>query len=177
MTTRKIAIVTLGVGAIVLGSVTAIFAIGGYRINFTPSYALGLWKIEPLARDVQTGDRVFICPPPGDGAALALARGYLPRGLCPSGTGPLIKTVAALPGQSVEIDGQVFIDGQPLPNSFVLEADAQGRAMPVHHGGIVTDGTLFLHSDFVGSYDSRYFGPLPNEGTLGFAWEVLTFTR
>jgi len=37
------------------------------------------------------------------------------------------------------------------------------------------DGTLFLHSDFVGSYDSRYFGPLPAEGTLGLAQEVLTF--
>ena len=43
-------------------------------------------------------------------------------------------------------------------------------------GGIVPKGELFLHSDFVGSYDSRYFGPLPADGILGLARETLTFT-
>jgi type IV secretory pathway protease TraF len=47
--------------------------------------------------------------------------------------------------------------------------------MPVHRGGTVEADALFLHSDFVGSYDSRYFGPLPAEGVLGLAQEVLTF--
>ncbi|ELT51216.1 conjugative transfer signal peptidase TraF [Brucella intermedia] len=175
MTSRRTAILTLGAGTVLLGGMAAAFAFGGYRVNFTPSYAYGLWRIEPLDREVRVGDRLFVCPPPGEAAEIALARGYLPRGLCPSGTGPLIKTVAALPGQSVEIAGQVIIDGEPLSNSSVLEADAEGRAMHIFGGGIVMDGTLYLHSDFVGSYDSRYFGPLPAEGTLGLAREVLTF--
>lgn len=175
MTSRRMALLTLAAGAVFLAGMAAAFALGGYRVNFTPSYPYGLWKIEALDREVRVGDRLFVCPPLGEAATLGLERGYLPRGLCPSGTGPLIKTVAALPGQLVEIDGRVVIDGEPLPESSVLEADAEGRAMPVFGGGTVMDGTLFLHSDYVGSYDSRYFGPLPAEGTLGLAREVLTF--
>jgi conjugative transfer signal peptidase TraF len=175
MTKRRTALAIIGAGAVLLGGMAAAFAFGGYRVNFTPSYAYGLWKIDPLDREVRVGDRLFVCPPAGDMARIGLERGYLPRGLCPSGTGPLIKTVAALPGQSIEVDGQVIIDGEPLASSAVLDEDAEGRAMPIHDGGVVMDGTLFLHSDFVGSYDSRYFGPIPAEGTLGLAREVLTY--
>lgn len=174
MTARRKALAIIGVGAIMLGTLAGAFAWGGYRVNLTPSYAYGLWKIEPLGRAVRSGDRIFICPP-GEVAELGLERGYLPRGLCPSGSGPLIKTVVALAGQSVEIEGRVIIDGKPLSSSRVLEADAEGRSMPVFAGGSVGEGTLFLHSDFVGSYDSRYFGPIPAEGVFGLAREILTF--
>lgn len=176
MSARRNALVILGVGIILIGGIAGTFAIGGYRINFTPSYNLGLWQIVALDREVKTGDRIFICPPDGEAVSLALERHYLPRGLCPSGSGPLIKTVAATAGQTVEIEGQVIIDGHPLHSSRVLTADAEGRPMPVYAGGIIPEGKLFLHSEFVGSYDSRYFGPLPADGTLGLAREVLTFS-
>ncbi|MBB4116372.1 type IV secretory pathway protease TraF [Rhizobium sp. BK226] len=42
-------------------------------------------------------------------------------------------------------------------------------------GGIVPPGYLFLHSSFEGSYDSRYFGPVPDAGILGLARPVFTF--
>jgi len=42
-------------------------------------------------------------------------------------------------------------------------------------GGVVPLGHLYLHSSFVGSYDSRYFGPVPAEGVLGRAVPVITF--
>lgn len=176
MTARRNALVILGAGAIILGGIASTFAFGRYRINFTPSYNLGLWQIVPLDREVRAGDRIFICPPNGKAVELALVRHYLPRGLCASGSGPLIKTVAATAGQSVEVGDQVMIDGSPLRSSRVLAADAEGRAMPVYAGGIIPEGTVFLHSEFVGSYDSRYFGPLPATGTLGLAREILTFS-
>jgi conjugative transfer signal peptidase TraF len=175
MSGRREALAVLGAGAIMLGALAAAFAYGGYRVNFKPSYAYGLWQIEPLDREVRLGDRIFICPPSDAAAELGLERGYLPHGLCPSGTGPLIKTVAALPGQLVEIDGQVIIDGESLPFSNLLEADAESRAMPVYAGGTIGESALFLHSEFVGSYDSRYFGPMPAEGTLGLAREILSY--
>ncbi|MEJ7014767.1 conjugative transfer signal peptidase TraF [Sinorhizobium meliloti] len=176
MSRRRNAVAIIGAGALLIGGIASAFAFGGYRINFTPSYPLGLWQIEPLNREIRAGDRIFICPPQGAAAALALERHYLPRGLCPSGSGPLIKTVAAVAGQAIEIDGQVLIDGKPLPSSLVLKVDAEGRAMPIFAGGKVSEGTVFLHSDFVGSYDSRYFGPIPTSGALGLAREILTFT-
>jgi len=48
--------------------------------------------------------------------------------------------------------------------------------MPVYAGGTIPEGEVFLHSEFVGSYDSRYFGPLPSNGILGLAREILTFS-
>lgn len=175
MTARRNALAIIGAGALLLGGIAGTFAFGGYRINFTPSYNLGLWQIVALNRAPRVGDRIFICPPEGEAVSLALERQYLPRGLCASGSGPLIKTVAATAGQLIEIDGQVTIDGNPLISSRVLTADAEGRVMPAYAGGTIPEGTVFLHSEFVGSYDSRYFGPLPEDGTLGLAREILTF--
>lgn len=158
-----------------IGGTAGTFWFGGYRINTTPSYPLGLWQIEPLKRQVRTGDRIFICLPEGDAATLALKRRYLPRGLCPSGSGPLIKMVVAAAGQVIEVNEQVVVDGTPLTSSHVHDADGEGRSLPIYAGGVVGKGHVFLHSDFEGSYDSRYFGPVPTSGALGLAREVFTY--
>lgn len=149
--------------------------IAGYRLNLTPSEPFGLWRIEPLMRRVAVGDVVFYCPPASTEFAVALERGYLRRGLCPGGVAPLIKTVVALPGQHVEVGSDVLIDRLPLPNSAVRASDGLGRPLSHFSGGIVLSGHMFLHSDFASSYDSRYFGPVPEAGLLGLARPVLTF--
>ncbi|MHC2585460.1 conjugative transfer signal peptidase TraF [Bradyrhizobium liaoningense] len=147
----------------------------GLRINMTPSYPQGLWRIETLDRAVAAGDLVFICPPDTAEFERAFARGYIRRGLCAGGLSPLIKTVAALGGQQVDVANQVLIDGRPLPDSDVRQADAAGRPLLAFAGGIIPPGDLYLHSDFAGSYDSRYFGPIPSSGVLGLARPVFTF--
>ena len=154
---------------------TGIGFVAGLRINLTPSYPLGLWRIEPLARQVAVGDRIFICPPPVEPFALARNRGYLGRGLCPGWFSPLIKTVVAVAGQHVVIDGNITVDGIRLAHSSVRSIDGEGRALALDAGGIVPTGKLFLFSDFAGSYDSRYFGPVPAAGVLGLAHSLLVF--
>lgn len=148
--------------------------IGGYRINFTPSYPLGLWRIEALQRNATAGDLVLICPPPTAAFTIVFERGYIRRGLCPGRFSPLIKTVVATEGQSVEIGEHVSVDGKAIAHSEVRRSDAEGRALSAWHGGAVPSGHLYLHSDFAGSYDSRYFGPIPASGLLGLAVPVLT---
>lgn len=145
------------------------------RVNLSPSYPLGLWHIHVLHRDVRVGDLVFICPPMTTTFDLAFERGYIRPGLCPGWRSPLIKTVVALPGQEIEIASSVTIDGQQLPNSDLQPVDGVGRALTPFAGGVVPAGMLFLHSNFRGSYDSRYFGPILAEGVLGLAEPVLTF--
>jgi conjugative transfer signal peptidase TraF len=147
---------------------------GGYRINMTPSYPLGLWRIQSLVRDVRVGDRVFICPPDTTEVRTARQRGYLRRGLCEGGVSPLIKTIVATANQSVDVGCAVTIDGQPLSHSYVRTTDAAGRPVARYSGGPVPLGFVFVHSNFPGSYDSRYFGPIPQDGVLGLAQEVLT---
>ncbi len=149
--------------------------VGGYRLNLTPSEPLGLWRIEKLNRPVKAGDLVFICPPPTAMSEEARRRGYLRRGLCDRGFAPLIKTVAALPGQHVEITDYVVIDGRSHAASVVRKTDGEGRTITPYPGGIVPPGHFFLHSSFASSYDSRYFGPVPETGLLGLARPVLTF--
>lgn len=146
---------------------------GGLRINFTPSYALGLWRIVPLDRAAAVGDLVFICPPRTPAFAVAIERGYVRRGLCPGWMSPLIKTVVAGPGQHIAVAGAIRVDGTDLQHSEVRNRDTAGRALTAYAGGIVPPGQLFLHSDFVGSYDSRYFGPIPAAGVLGLAQPLL----
>lgn len=143
----------------------------------TPSYALGLWRIVPFERNVAVGDLVLICPPPTLEFAMARERGYLRSGLCPGWFSPLIKTVVAIEGQGVVIDGDVAVDGMRLPHSSVRPVDGEGRAIPPDTGGIVPVGQLFLFSEFAGSYDSRYFGPIPEDGLLGLAQPVFTYEQ
>lgn len=163
-------------GAAVFVSALAAAALtGGYRLNLTPSEALGLWRIEKLQRPVAIGDLVFLCPPMTAVFAEAWRRGYLRRGLCPGGYAPLIKAVAALPGQRVQITDHVLIDGHPLPASSVSGRDGEGRVLLPDSGGVIPPHHLLLHSSFASSYDSRYFGPVPDTGLLGLARPVLTF--
>jgi conjugative transfer signal peptidase TraF len=147
----------------------------GFRINLTPSEPLGLWRIVKPDRPILVGDLVFICPPDTDALRAARARGYLRFGLCAGWVAPLIKTVVATSGQVIEINDDVRIDGRLLPHSRVARTDGQRRAMVRYDGGVVPPGLVFLHSEFPGSFDSRYFGPLPMDGILGLAREVWTY--
>lgn len=147
----------------------------GLRVNLSPSYPLGLWRIQALHHDVRVGDLVFICPPLTASFDLAFERGYIRSGLCPGWRSPLIKTVVALPGQEIEIASSVTIDGQPLPSSDLQPVDGAGRQLRPFGGGVVPTGMLFLHSDYEGSYDSRYFGPIPAKGVLGLAGPILAY--
>ncbi|KJF65322.1 conjugative transfer signal peptidase TraF [Rhizobium nepotum] len=171
---RRLLLFLAGAGG-TIAALAAIAYFGGFRLNLTPSEPLGLWRIVTLQRPVKSGDLVFICPPPTAPFEEARRRGYVRRGLCPSGFAPLIKTVAALPGQHVEIGANVTVDRKPLASSIVRASDGEGRPITPFKTGIVPPKNLFLHSSFASSYDSRYFGPVPDTGLLGLARPVLTF--
>lgn len=155
--------------------VTTAGFLGGLRINTTPSEPLGIWRIARLDRPVELGDLLFICPPLSTEIKEARSRGYLRFGLCHGGIAPLIKTVAALPSQVVDIGEVVRIDGKVLAHSRVLSTDGKHRQLKPYAGGKVRAGEVYLHSDFSGSFDSRYFGPLPISNILGLAQEVITY--
>lgn len=159
----------------VLPMLAGLGLVGGLRINVSPSNLIGLWRIEPMHRRPMLGDRIFICPPPIPVFIRAHERGYLSSGLCPGGFSPLIKTVVALPGQHIRISNEVIIDGVRLERSVLRAQDGQNRDMMPARDGIVPNGQLFLHSSFAGSFDSRYFGPIPATGLLGHAKPLIVF--
>lgn len=177
LTRQRRTVAKLLAGGAALIAAIAIAGLAGLRVNLTLSYPLGLWRIVPKQAGYANGDLVFVCPPDSPIFAMALERGYLPRGLCAGGTGPLIKMIAATAGQSVEIDAAITIDGRPAANSDIRQMDASGRTLAPAAGGAVPAGFVFLLSEYSGSFDSRYFGPVPSSGILGLAQPVLTYAR
>ncbi|TJW00043.1 MAG: conjugative transfer signal peptidase TraF [Mesorhizobium sp.] len=165
----------LALAAFVIGGSVVAAISGGYRINLTPSEPLGLWRIVALERPAAAGDLVFICPPQTPAMRIARERGYIRFGTCPGGVAPLIKTIIAVAGQHVEIGAGVSVDGRPIAFSDVAPRDGNDRPLTPFAGGVVPDESVFLHSPFKGSYDSRYFGPLPALSVLGLAQQVLTY--
>lgn len=172
---RKRAIIVLSVMA--TSALLAVLAgvLLELRVNTTPSEPLGLWQIVTMARSPAVGDIVFVCLPRSPLVDQARARGYLRRGLCASGYAPLIKTVVAVAGQRVEIGRAVRVDGVAIPHSNLARRDGAGRQLIAAKGEHIPPGHIFLHSPFPGSWDSRYFGPVPVGSVLGLAREVLTF--
>jgi conjugative transfer signal peptidase TraF len=154
--------------------IAAIFAIllagmnlyeAGYRVNVTSSVPVGIYRI--VAEIPKRGDYVAFCPD-GDTAALALGNGYLQRGICQSGTRPLLKLLAGVAGDTVRVTGEgILINGVLQPDSTALPADKNGIALVQHvQQGDVPAGKAFLLARHKGSYDSRYFGPVPASGVL-----------
>lgn len=126
-----------------------LYAIGGPgRLNVTDMVAVR--APEPLATFLSDG-------------------GYLPRGV------PLMKHVAALPGQRVCRTGlAITVDAMPMGDA--LAHDRRRRPLPIWQGcRVVADGELFLMNWQVrDSLDGRYFGPLPASTVIGRAIPLYT---
>src|SRR5258708_4989333 len=118
---KRLGILTLGT----LGSVLMVPVIAGVRLNDSPSLPVGLYVV--------TSDRgaglVEFCPTEPY-ASLAAERGYRGEGSCFDGGAPLMKPIAAEPGDTVEISSRGFaVNGNALPNSAPLNVDTEGRRL------------------------------------------------
>lgn len=135
--------------------------------NASASAPIGLYAIES-ARPIEITDLLAVVPP----AALAhfmVERGYVGRDV------PLMKRVAALPGQEVCRSGAaITVDGVFYGDA--LERDRMERSLPVWQGcRRISVGELFLMNfDVRDSFDGRYFGPLPVGSVIGRAMPLYT---
>lgn len=135
--------------------------------NATASVPTGLYHIGGKS-GLQIGDRVAIEPPPALRRYLA-ARGYLPAGI------PLIKDIAALPGQTVCRSGsEVTVDDQTV--GWARTRDSRGRSLPVWQGcrTLARDEIFAMNRSAPGSFDGRYFGVLARKHLIGQATPVWT---
>ncbi|MGA7752029.1 MAG: S26 family signal peptidase [Candidatus Sulfotelmatobacter sp.] len=158
-------------GGVVLTSVPA--AIGWAPVliwNASASVPVGLYYVQPEER-LAVMDLVVVTPPEPVAQLLA-ERDYLPRGV------PLLKSVLALPGQTVcRKHLAIMIDGVVM--SFARERDHQGRPLPDWQGcRRIAEGEVFLMNwQSADSLDGRYFGPLPAASILGCAAPLWTFAE
>jgi conjugative transfer signal peptidase TraF len=155
-------------GAVMVIGVTALFHPAPRLIwNASASVPIGLYAVHP-AGALQTGE-LLVVTPPEPLATFLDERRYLPKGL------PLLKHVAALPGQTVCRTGDtITIDGATV--GAALDRDHLGRPLPVWQGcRVIAAGEVFLmNRQSVASLDSRYFGPLPTTTIVGGAAPLWT---
>lgn len=139
----------------------------GLRVNATASMPRGLYRLAPGT--LKRGDLVSLCLEGTFISSLALDRGYLRHGSCPNGLEPLLKRVAGMPGDHIEVgqDG-IAINGRLWPKSRVVARDSHGRPMPKAEdfGSRTIPGglALVLSDRHPGGFDSRYFGLVPIAG-------------
>ncbi|MDT0684042.1 S26 family signal peptidase [Roseicyclus sp. F158] len=135
--------------------------------NASASVPVGLYAVLPTSSP-QLGDLVLV-EPPEDLARYLDRRGYLPRGL------PMLKRVAALPGQTICRNGAIVrLDGKAV--AAARAEDSRGRSLPSWSGcHRLRQGQVFLlNVDTPDSLDGRYFGPLPVSALRGRAVPIRT---
>jgi conjugative transfer signal peptidase TraF len=150
----------------------------GLRFNFTRSLPLGLYRT--VDRPVARLTYVRFCPPRNGAFALAMERGYLHTGdTCGSGYLPMLKRVAAVPGEQVHAqDDGVWVEGRRLPLSARLAADLAGRPLPRPAPARLrlASSQLWVMSDTnPRSFDSRYFGAIERSWVIEVVEPVLTW--
>jgi conjugative transfer signal peptidase TraF len=132
------------------------------RVNLSPSLPRGLYR--PVSLPPARGRLVAACLPLSI-ARIGRARSYLPPGPCAGGSAPVLKILAALPGDRVEITASgILVNGFRLRNSGAHAADSHGRPLtPVPVGRYRLRGCYWLAAPHPDSWDSRYYGCLPRE--------------
>ncbi|MFJ6321950.1 MULTISPECIES: S26 family signal peptidase [unclassified Rhizobium] len=135
--------------------------------NASASVPIGLYRIMPDQR-FAVGDLVAVMPP-APVADFMVQHGYIGRGV------PLLKPVAAVPGQQVcRVGTAIMVDGTPF--GAALDSDRRGRQLPVWQGcRRIANGELFLMNRGVrDSFDGRYFGPVAAQTVIGRATPIYT---
>ncbi|NGO54523.1 S26 family signal peptidase [Allomesorhizobium camelthorni] len=154
---RTIAVATLGLGLI---GFTVLAKPSPWLVwNASASAPVGLYRVGFAAP--ARGDLVLVRPPEAV-AELAEKRGYLPPNV------PLVKRLAALSGEHVcAFNEAIIIGGEIVARR--LETDAQGRPLPWWNGcrRLGRDEVFLLGGEATGSFDSRYFGPVPLASVIG----------
>ena len=154
-------------GAVLMGGVLGTVPRPILIWNVTASVPRGLYWVDHRAPKV--GNLVATHLPHAV-AILADRRHYLPLNV------PLIKPVAALPGQTVcRHDIRLFIDKHLV--TLAQKHDANGRALPTWTGCSRLQSTeiFLLNPNVATSFDGRYFGPIPTHYILGRVVPLLIF--
>jgi conjugative transfer signal peptidase TraF len=130
--------------------------------NASASVPIGLYALHPAGK--LTAGELLVVRPPARLAQFMAARRYLALGV------PLIKHVAALPGQIICRSGRVItVNG--IAEAEALDRDTRGRELPVWQGcrAVQTGEVFLMNAGVPDSFDGRYFGPVPDSTIIGSA--------
>jgi len=137
----------------------------GFRVNTTESYPEGVYRL--VSSEWERNDLVEVCLPEKI-KDVAIERGYLKdHGRC-GGHPPIIKKVAGISGDYIEISDAVSINGEKYENSNLKIQDTDGHTLEPAKNEVVGVGHVWLLSTVTDkSFDSRYFGSIDERYVIG----------
>lgn len=164
--TRQAYLLTSSLAALIVGATLVVDVPMALIWNASASAPIGLYLIRP-ASTLAVSELVVVAPP------TALARFLDTRGYLPTGV-PLVKRIAALPGQQVCRRGtSITIDGAAVETARAH--DRLARPLPRWQGcRRIAVGEVFLLNRHPDSLDGRYSGPLPAHSIVGQAVPLFT---
>ncbi|GAA5110012.1 conjugative transfer signal peptidase TraF [Bartonella raoultii] len=163
-----ITLCSLAIGCLILFALSQ-----GFRINYSHSAPIGIWKVNYFQKEMRTGKFMEVCPPDVPIVKVFVEKGYLQSGACSSGAIPFLKPLVAVSGDVVQVTERgISINGHLLKNS-----QRNGGVAGVPNGEYhVAEGYAWFISSFDPvSFDSRYFGAVPITNIMGSAKPILTF--
>lgn len=155
-------IVTQGIVVLFLVTISILVSayLLGIRLNTTDSIPRGIYRITPLLS--LKNNYVIFCPDNRSSFTEAMKRGYINHGLCPSGSGYLMKKVVAVKGDIVTSnDRGVFVNGQLQAYSKPLKFDGYKRPMKqwkIESYHLRSNEILTMTDQDMWSFDARYYG-------------------
>lgn len=139
--------------------------------NVTASMPLGLYLRQPLEHAPRRGQLVYVQVPPHV-QRLVYERRYIPK------QAQLVKHVFGLPGDvwCVSFEEGFTINGQKIGGVEVR--DTRGEILPLWAKGChqVASGHVLIGAHAQRSFDSRYFGPVPQSSLLSEVEPLWTYT-
>lgn len=138
--------------------------------NVSASVPIGLYLVRSTPY-IEPGQLVAVMPLRALASFMATRR-YLGIGV------PMLKHVAALPGQTVCRSGRrVRVDGAVVATARHM--DSQSRALPVWSGchRVARNEVFLINANVSDSFDGRYFGVMPRSTVVGRAVPVWTWKR
>ncbi|OPZ00042.1 S26 family signal peptidase [Bradyrhizobium sacchari] len=165
MARLRIVAAMLGAAALALSSGEQ--AKPSYIWNASQSVPIGLYRLQETGR-LNVTELLAVRVPEPLSSFLDL-NGYLPAGV------PMLKRVAALPGQTVCRTG-LTISVDNIEMGEARERDGRGRPLPVWQGclAIPLDQVFLMNWQSTDSLDGRYFGPIARSAVIGQAIAVWT---
>lgn len=157
-------------------SVSYVFAL---RINTSASMPIGIYRA--VTQPIEKGSLVEVCLPLSV-AKFGKDRGYIGAGSCADNTEPVLKQIAGVGGDMVQVTAAgVRINDQLLPHSDVLNHDE--KLWPLISQ--IAKVTKKLNSDEVWlygigskkSWDSRYYGAIKINSIRAVVVPVLTWKK
>jgi conjugative transfer signal peptidase TraF len=148
-----------------------------FLFNISPSMPIGLyWLSHTKSESLKRGDVVAVCLK-GPFLKMGLERNYIFKSGHCSDSAPLIKTVFAIPGDSVVLskDG-MSVNGKNYPLK-TFDRDSQQRVLPYIPRGnyLKTSAFWLIGTNDSKSWDSRYWGEVNASQILYQLKPLLTF--